>query len=507
MASKPSGGRCPKCGHKGLLFKDDGSGQCPGCKKTFTWRKKGAPRKPKGGLCGECGHKGLTFNDDGSGSCPKCGYQFNWVKKLQEKEKGGVRVLSAVNYAKAHVVYKLKIENNGTDPIGEVHIKPFISNDIFMIDENERSIPLIKPGEAKTATFNLRPRKECGNVEVHGRVTYYDYKKKDYVEAKAKPRTTQVICPMMRIIEVTEEEWRGVVKNMVKIEETTDDIPINAEALFDIVTDVVKDMNMFMLPEQKTESGDVLRGVARFYCEGVKGLKYATQVEVIGADTSKMFIKAWAENEQSLLGFYVCLLDEIEDRTAVKKYISDDLVALDGVRAAEAHAGGAAAAAPVQVAKDRTVLQKGFSYLIYEEKSDKTFQLFEHLTKGGIPGLIITTIFPDKIRNGYGLEDAHIYWLTETRLEGTEALQPKRLDFEMQRSIMSFMKNNKESAILLEGIEYLILENGFDKVIKFLKHVNDNASAFKATIVVPINPRSIDEKELNILKREFDKAG
>ena len=40
-----------------------------------------------------------------------------------------------------------------------------------------------------------------------------------------------------------------------------------------------------------------------------------------------------------------------------------------------------------------------------------------------------------------------------------------------------------------------------------MKNINDMASANSATIVVPINPRSIDEKELNILKREFDRAG
>ena len=155
----------------------------------------------------------------------------------------------------------------------------------------------------------------------------------------------------------------------------------------------------------------------------------------------------------------------------------------------------------------RHILEKGTTYLIYEEKPDKTFTLFQNLSKQDVPGLAITTIFPSKLEKNYGFEDIECKWLTETSHEDMDTLNPKRLEFEIARMINNFMRKHNQSAILIEGIEYLILENGFDRVIKFIKNMNDTASAHNTTIVVPINPRSIDEKELNMLKREFDKAG
>jgi len=68
-------------------------------------------------------------------------------------------------------------------------------------------------------------------------------------------------------------------------------------------------------------------GVARFYGEGVKELKYAAQIEVVGgAKKSKLILKTWAEREDALTGFYHGMLDEIEKRMQVKGYIDDSIV-------------------------------------------------------------------------------------------------------------------------------------------------------------------------------------
>jgi len=68
-------------------------------------------------------------------------------------------------------------------------------------------------------------------------------------------------------------------------------------------------------------------GVARFYGEGVKELKYAAQIEVVsGMKKSKLILKAWAEREDALTGFYHGILDELEKRVQVKGYIDDNIV-------------------------------------------------------------------------------------------------------------------------------------------------------------------------------------
>ena len=49
------------------------------------------------------------------------------------------------------------------------------------------------------------------------------------------------------------------------------------------------------------------------------------------------------------------------------------------------------------------------------------------------------------------------------------------------------------------------MENGFESVMKFTKKVNDMASMHNATIVIPLNPNSLESQRMNMLKKEFDR--
>jgi hypothetical protein len=85
-------------------------------------------------------------------------------------------------------------------------------------------------------------------------------------------------------------------------------------------------MNLFALAPSTNKTQQIFRGTARFYGEGVKGLQYATAIEVIGGlKRSKLILKAWAEKEDSLTGFYHGLLDSINTRIDVKEYIDEPI--------------------------------------------------------------------------------------------------------------------------------------------------------------------------------------
>ena len=97
-------------------------------------------------------------------------------------------------------------------------------------------------------------------------------------------------------------------------ENTKKEIPISAKSLFSMVSDLVNDLNLYMVGDSVTADDSFFRGVARFYGVGVK-LKYAAQIEAIGGTKkSQLILKAWAEREDALIGFYYKILDEIEKR-------------------------------------------------------------------------------------------------------------------------------------------------------------------------------------------------
>jgi tetratricopeptide (TPR) repeat protein len=152
------------------------------------------------------------------------------------------------------------------------------------------------------------------------------------------------------------------------------------------------------------------------------------------------------------------------------------------------------------------MLDKGFNYLIYEEKTDLAFKMFNELVKAGAPGLCITTIFPQKLKKMYGMGEAQVHWLSDSTGD-KDTLSPTRLDFEITRVITKFIKAGNEPVFLLDGMAYLALENDYDKVRKFIKRINDMASMNSSTVMIVINPESFSKETVAMLEKDFDKIG
>jgi len=156
-----------------------------------------------------------------------------------------------------------------------------------------------------------------------------------------------------------------------------------------------------------------------------------------------------------------------------------------------------------------TILEKvegGYNYLIVDNDHSTAFNMFVTLLKTGSTGLSISTTFPDKLKKEHDMAKAEVIWLTDTSVADKKTINPHRLEFEMMRLYAAFVKNNPKSAIILDGFEYLVVENGFDKVFKFIKKINDLSSVNNATLIVPIGTSSLEPDQLGTLKKEFDKV-
>ncbi len=238
------------------------------------------------------------------------------------KESGSIVLKSAFNYRGALLQYKVKVENHTSEPIGDIRVTLFVP-DVFLLKEAEKTISMLEPGEGKTVTFEVRPTGECGDCKISAGIDYYDYntKKRSHVDLEGK--MVSVVCPVLRVRQIDEPSWRSVVTTLISAEEDSKDLEIPAENLFDIATRVLKDMNMYMIEPEITSTPSLFTGVARFYAEGVSGLKYASYVEVVGKRRSRLILRAWAEKEDALTGFYHKMLEEIEKRTDIKLFVDE----------------------------------------------------------------------------------------------------------------------------------------------------------------------------------------
>jgi outer membrane protein assembly factor BamB len=237
-----------------------------------------------------------------------------------------IEISSAFGYKGATILYKIKVNNSTPEPISDIRVSLFVP-DVFLLREKEKSIVMLEPHESNTVTFTIRPTGECGDCNVSGKVNYYDYSTKKRQEVDIHAKSLSIVCPMLKAKQIDKAAWKDTVSRLIKAEESTKEIQIPAETLFNMASRVVEDMNMFSLEPEVTSTPQLFNGVARFYSEGVKELKYAAQIEVVGGTKkSKLILKVWAEKEEALTGFYHGILDEIEKRVQVKGYIEDSIV-------------------------------------------------------------------------------------------------------------------------------------------------------------------------------------
>lgn len=151
------------------------------------------------------------------------------------------------------------------------------------------------------------------------------------------------------------------------------------------------------------------------------------------------------------------------------------------------------------------MLREGYNYLIFDEEGGKqAYSLMKEFLKEGQSGLIITSKFPSKVREKHRVRNADIKWLSDHSSDKYDVLDPKRIDFDVTRGITKYSNENERAVIFLDGLEYLIVENSFENVSKFIKKTTDTCSLNATTYLVYVNPESLSKAELSILKNEFD---
>jgi hypothetical protein len=152
-------------------------------------------------------------------------------------------------------------------------------------------------------------------------------------------------------------------------------------------------------------------------------------------------------------------------------------------------------------------VEEGYNYLVVDDTPETAYREFKIVQNNGVPGLCLSTTFPDKIRREFELTEADQYWFSDTNMgEDVRTLDPRRLDFETIRVIGNYLKNSRGGVVIIDGIEYLMVENGFGKVLQFVKRVIDLASLNNATIFVPLTPSSLEKDKFARLRKEFDKV-
>jgi hypothetical protein len=144
-------------------------------------------------------------------------------------------------------------------------------------------------------------------------------------------------------------------------------------------------------------------------------------------------------------------------------------------------------------------LHKGTIYLMKGRNIERSYILFAEKAKEATSALIITRKNPLRIKSLYNLSDIPALWLSQKEEE--DVLFPNQLH-KLVYLISEAVFDQEGSLILLDGLEYLIVHNRFEDVLKQLYIIREVLSRHGAIMLIPVDPEAFSEKQLGFLEKE-----
>ena len=142
----------------------------------------------------------------------------------------------------------------------------------------------------------------------------------------------------------------------------------------------------------------------------------------------------------------------------------------------------------------------GFLYISDDVGTSYAYDVFADLMKQGKPGLCITRNNPKNIRAQYGLSKTPFIWLTKNKGGEQQSIDSTEL-FKIHPTISDFVNKVDDGIVLLDGLEYLLLDNEFISILKLIEQSNDTIMASNSRMILRIDPDTLENKEFHLLKR------
>ena len=147
-------------------------------------------------------------------------------------------------------------------------------------------------------------------------------------------------------------------------------------------------------------------------------------------------------------------------------------------------------------------IKPGNNYLIVDEDPRNAFMMIRAMGLSNRPAMCLTTSFPGKIRSDYDLKDVMIKWFSDSTTD-IDNVNPKNLEEDAMETVSTFLMTTKDAGVLIEGIETLIEQNGFEKVHTFIKKINDLAKTHGSTIILAVNKTKLTPEQFKAISDEF----
>jgi len=146
-------------------------------------------------------------------------------------------------------------------------------------------------------------------------------------------------------------------------------------------------------------------------------------------------------------------------------------------------------------------LELGYSYLLETEDPSIAYNVFLDQITHGRPGMCIIREYPEKLRARYDLGDSTVLWLSYDR-DINYAREPTNVPL-IYSEVKNFLDSVDHGVVLLSGIEYMVSQSTFTKVLKFIQLLNENVAVRNSLLLVPVSPQALTQRDVKMLEREL----
>lgn len=137
----------------------------------------------------------------------------------------------------------------------------------------------------------------------------------------------------------------------------------------------------------------------------------------------------------------------------------------------------------------------GNIYYVGEPRMERALDAFLDIVDMGYPGAVISRTKPEELAKKLG-DKAPVVWLSE--MAPGDYVSPA-LPALMER-IEGILSDRK--VILFQGLEYLILKNGFAPTLKFLQDLNELVYTENALFILSFDSRALDDRQMALVQKE-----
>jgi len=151
-------------------------------------------------------------------------------------------------------------------------------------------------------------------------------------------------------------------------------------------------------------------------------------------------------------------------------------------------------------------VEVGRCYLVVDIDPRRAYNMIRSMGMTGRPSMVLTSEFPGKIREEYGLgDDFDVKWLSDSTTD-IDCVNIKDLEGDAMETVSTFLMTTKKSGLLVDGVDTVANENNDEAALAFVKRLNDLAAIHGGAVILSVNPESISEQLYKDLADQFDEV-